>query len=713
NGLQLGYGTATGGGALATISTTQTASGNNLLALGAITHNAGGTVNFSLGGTLSVNNAITTTTANSNGILGGWATYAGTSYAANDGAGNIVAYTGYTPIATGATIANVAASNVQVQTTGTVALSAANATTTDINTLSISSAATGATTVTVGTAGAGSTGILRLGANGGLMVATGGGSLTIGNVANNGTLTAGGAPNTAGEITFNGVTVNSKITNNGTGAVTVTINGGTLNAANTYSGGTFIQAGFTQAGNTTSFGSGAVTLLQGTQAYLSAAGTYANDFYVAGGANGDGALRLDINTVLSGKITLIGDARIGARNRNGTFSGQITGNYAVEFGSNVANGSITLSNASGTNFNNWTGNTNINTTVILGSNTGDLLPDGSSKGNVNIANSNVLELNGKTETINGLTGGGSVRNNATATNVTFTIGNNDATSTYGGNIVDHTSGTGTVAITKIGSGALTLSGTNTYTGNTTIQAGTVALSAGSTNNIASSSKIIVGDTAAHSSAGLTVSGLTSGTLIVASGQTLGGFGTVTGSVGTAGSTSVVAPGNSNGLLTISGGFTLGSGALNIQLDKTSAVQITTPAQRVNGGVQQYDQLAVTGTVNLTGGALALEVGQKLTAGDVYYILDNQGTGSNGTFTSGSINGAAATIALISGSTYSFSTPTYSFTLNYADTVSGTANDLSLTAVTVPEPSTCVALLGVGNAALLMRRRRKTELKMDV
>ena len=137
-----------------TIQTTQTGTGKNVLTLGA-------------------DNAIKTTTGNVNNILGGWATYqSGTAtpisaYAANDGTGNIIAYTGYTPQAAGA-IANDATKNYQVQTNGTVALTTPNGATTDINTLSLSSAATGVSTITVGTAGTGSTGIFRGGATGGI-----------------------------------------------------------------------------------------------------------------------------------------------------------------------------------------------------------------------------------------------------------------------------------------------------------------------------------------------------------------------------------------------------------------------------------------------------------------------------------------------------------------------------------------------------------------
>ena len=65
-------------------------------------------------------------------------------------------------------------------------------------------------------------------------------------------------------------------------------------------------------------------------------------------------------------------------------------------------------------------------------------------------------------------------------------------------------GTASNGITLSGSGTLTLNGSNTYSGTTTIQAGTLKLTTTGNNNIANSPTIIVGDTAAHSSAILDV-----------------------------------------------------------------------------------------------------------------------------------------------------------------------------------------------------------------
>src|SRR5262249_23454408 len=110
----------------------------------------------------------------------------------------------------------------------------------------------------------------------------------------------------------------------------------------------------------------------------------------------------------------------------------------------------------------------------LGAN--NVIPNGSGKGNVIIyqAYNGLLDLAGFTESINGLSGDGDVDN--TAGNGSLSVGNNNVTSTFNG-VIQNT--VGTLALTKAGTGTLTLGGANTYTGNTTVSAGTLALANGS------------------------------------------------------------------------------------------------------------------------------------------------------------------------------------------------------------------------------------------
>ncbi|NLF72045.1 MAG: hypothetical protein GX575_23680, partial [Candidatus Anammoximicrobium sp.] len=108
-------------------------------------------------------------------------------------------------------------------------------------------------------------------------------------------------------------------------------------------------------------------------------------------------------------------------------------------------------------------------TVKLG--TSNVIPNGSGKGDVTVTSPGILDLNGSSETINGLSGTGTVDTGAGGT-PTLTVGGNNTTSSFSGVIQDTA---GTLALTKIGSGTLTLSGANTYSGVTTISAGTLRL----------------------------------------------------------------------------------------------------------------------------------------------------------------------------------------------------------------------------------------------
>src|SRR5205823_12933768 len=96
-------------------------------------------------------------------------------------------------------------------------------------------------------------------------------------------------------------------------------------------------------------------------------------------------------------------------------------------------------------------------------------------------------LNGFDTTINGLAHGVTdpasvantfVENDAPNTLSTLTVGDYDQTATFGGIIRDAgpvSGGGGTLAITKIGSGVQTLSGTSTYSGPTNINNGALAI----------------------------------------------------------------------------------------------------------------------------------------------------------------------------------------------------------------------------------------------
>jgi len=131
------------------------ASSNGLVNLGAITRNEGSAVNFvspTVNTTSSATNGYSTTTGTTNGILGGYATYNGNDWATVNGSGNIVAYTGYTSVATGSSASGwTSGQNISIDSggTGVVTLPAgtfSSPTNTSINSLRFNNA--GGTSVT-------------------------------------------------------------------------------------------------------------------------------------------------------------------------------------------------------------------------------------------------------------------------------------------------------------------------------------------------------------------------------------------------------------------------------------------------------------------------------------------------------------------------------------------------------------------------------------
>ncbi len=540
--------------------------GTATLALGPLGHNPGGAVEILTPTALGSAGKITTTSANVNGILGGWAIVGdgtiaptasgitvGTDWASVNAAGNIVPYAGYTIYPDNGVLQTLAtsASNVRIDATSTTDLivntPGANATT-DINTLQLAVARPMSIQI-----GAGNT--LRLGKYGGIFKAdsvTAGITWALGTstggangIQDEGILTAGGAPNTPGEIVFTmnaqsqtagSLNVETQVTDNGTGKVTVIKTGpGSMKfrGHNTYSGGTYIiQGRFQLAGseiastnpNPGGWGTGPVYVMPGAYAFPSGVGTFSttgqsisNAFFVAGSglqAEQVGAIRFGNGARISGDVTLTGDTRLGGGNA-GTIadtgiSGKVSGPFNLEIGAlQTINTFISLLNPS----NDWSGNTILNARNTATANsfrngTNEVIPSGLGKGNV-IMNGNTStgtitwDLNGSTETINGLSAVGFlagciIANNTANTVATLNIGDNNQSATFGGIIQD---AGGTMSIKKIGNGSETLTGVNTYTGPTVVSGGTLAVSgAGS---IASSQNISVnGGT-------LDVSGLTS------------------------------------------------------------------------------------------------------------------------------------------------------------------------------------------------------------
>ncbi|MGA2498791.1 MAG: autotransporter-associated beta strand repeat-containing protein, partial [Tepidisphaeraceae bacterium] len=246
--------------------------------------------------------------------------------------------------------------------------------------------------------------------------------------------------------------------------------------ANTYTGGTLLNSGILQISGDGSLGSVAGVLP------TSLTGGVPNINLMFNGGqlfNNGGAVPLSAsrNILIGPGGAFVRDGWNQPITINGTMSGPGGFNVVWDGGPltlgavNTYVGDTTI----GVNGNGY--NPGAAAALVLGTN--NAIPSGAGKGNLIFGTTNAtsLNLNGYNQTVNGLSGGGtaSIYNGAGATTSTLTIGANNANGyTFGGVIAD--SGTGKVALTKIGTGTQILNGTSTYSGPTDIEGGTIRLS---------------------------------------------------------------------------------------------------------------------------------------------------------------------------------------------------------------------------------------------
>ncbi len=268
--------------------------GTGVLAMGAITRSAGAVLNV---GTASI---ATTTNANVNGILGGWAVINQSDFSTN----------AFVPVVATTNAESAWTADLNEVQTANITLTGSRA----VNSLKLNAGTAQTLTLTGQTLNVTSGGILR--------------NQNAGSTIAGGTLTAGGVPNgTADELFLwnnqSTMSVTSSIANNTDGITTDVVNvtkagAGALSLAglNTYTGVTTIAAGTLNlgnnvaAGNVATFGPGAIVnhgLLQmnKTTAATLAERTISNDI------SGSGAFtNIRGNTVLSGTNTYAGDTNV-------------------------------------------------------------------------------------------------------------------------------------------------------------------------------------------------------------------------------------------------------------------------------------------------------------------------------------------------------------------------------------------------------------------
>jgi autotransporter-associated beta strand protein len=325
-----------------------------------------------------------------------------------------------------------------------------------------------------------------------------------------------------------------------------------LTGTNSYSGGTTVTGGLINfmAGG---LGTGTITV---NGAGLQWAAGNTSDISTQLAAIGSGGATFDTN------------------GNNVSFATTLTGSGGL---TKAGSGTLTLAGAT------YTGATNVN---------GGTLQAGAanvfaSSSAVTVASGATLAFNGFNQTLASLAGAGSVTMGAGS----MAVGGNNASTIFSGTI----SGSG--GVTKNGTGALTLSGANTFTGLTTVNAGT-----------------------------LIVNGSIAGAVTVNSGGQLDGTGRIGTLVSNGG---IIAPGNSIGTLSVNGNFVQNGGTYQVEVNAAG----------------QNDRINVAGSATLNGGTVQVLAQPGSYARNTTYTILNATSGVSGAYSGVTSNFAFLTPSL--------------------------------------------------------------------
>ncbi len=396
----------------------------------------------------------------------------------------------------------------------------------------------------------------------------------------------------------NGVDLTENGTLTGPGALTVVDTGTlTFSGANTYTGGTVVSnatlAAATQLANVSAFGptNSPITLLGGTLILQNSThddgATFVYSFFnpliVPAGQTGylNVFQRGDENGALTGGGVL-NISSLGAR-------AGFAGNWSAFTGTLNITGTFRIANTYGY------------TNAVIYLNTGADLDGGSSGG---------AYSSNPTFNIGELDGVGTVGATSKPTPYPiWQVGWLNTTSVFAGTIQDAAGGQS--SISKVGTGTWYLSGVNTYSGTTTINAGVLALTnnvnTGADGSIANSTNIFI-----NTGAALDLSGTLndSDTFFLGASQVLSGYGTLRGLLDTTSGGTVTGGGGlagGVGVLTVTNSINLG-GVAWLKLNRASS--------------PNSDRLvsSTAGLINYGGTLLLTNVGPRLQVGDSFTLF---------------------------------------------------------------------------------------------
>ena len=451
---------------------------------------------------------------------------------------------------------------------------------------------------------------------GGALTLSGNNTYTGMTTVSGGTLTLSGVNSTGATQIGNGTLALKSSGSVSSSLVNFTGSGGVFDISQTSSGAS-ITALYGGAGNQVNLGSQTLNLTGGVSSGRQTFAGSIQDGGIGGGGGGGGSLTLDTGTlVLSG---------------NNTYTGVTTANRGFLMLSGA--GSISMSSQ---------------VNLVAGAFDISQTTNGASIVTLNGDANSQMYLGAQTLTIS------------------------NGSTTFAGVVGDNGQGGGSGGSLLIAGGTQTLSGFNTYTGATTIQGGTLALSGGG--SIAASSGVNLTGSTATFDISRTTSGATINTLAGVAGSTVN-LGAQTLTLANASSTFAGSLQGSGGL-TLSGGTEILSGANTYSgattvnggvLNVTGSISGTTSVI-VNGGMLIVNGLVADPTIN-SGGVLT----GTATTGDT--LINSGGTFAPGSGTAGTSMTIAGSLAFTSGALYVVSlnpvTASYS-TVNGSATLGGAA-----------------------------------------